>query len=120
MFTIANNSTLTGLNITGGEDGVSGTDATGFTISNNTISGVGQHGINLAGTTHGADIRYNAIRDNTGGDGLHISNFASGEIKNNSASGNADGFSSWHRWWGRHNGEHGQRKLVARLLVLHG
>ena len=92
VFTIANNSTLTGLNITGGQHGVSGINATSFTISNNTISGAGLNGIFLNGITHGADIRDNQFRDNTSGYGLSAINFASGEIRDNTASNNVGGF----------------------------
>ena len=125
VFTIANNSTLTGLNITGGDDGVFGNNATGFTISNNTISGVGQHGINLDGVTHGADIRNNTLRDNTAGNGLNITNgggtaeFASGSITGNTASGNLNGFAMDIAQRRRHHRQQRQRQHRQRLRHSH-
>lgn len=90
---IANNSTLTGLNITGGKHGVYGggndnnnfgddAGVSGFTISNNTVSNSGVNGINLDGEVNGGIIDNNIIHG-AAVNGVLINELASGTISGN-------------------------------------
>ena len=90
VFQIANDSTLTGLDITGGNDGVFGDSVTGFTLRDLNISGAAEDGVSLDRTNSG-DIR-NVVSNLNGGDGFFVDTFNGGTISGNTASGNVDGF----------------------------
>ncbi|MCA9240364.1 MAG: inverse autotransporter beta domain-containing protein, partial [Planctomycetales bacterium] len=89
---IANNSTLTGLNITGGNHGVfsGGLGVSGFTLSNNTVTAPAADGIHLEGTINGGTITGNTLTG-AAGTGLSVSALESGIISENTASGNLVG-----------------------------
>lgn len=100
VFTLANNSTVTGMDIGGGMNGIFGTSVTGFTISNNNISGAkvvglfSGSGVNLHGVNDG-DIVGNTASGNEA-NGIDIFTFTGGSISGNTASGNQlDGFNIW-------------------------
>jgi len=91
VFQIANDSTLIGLDIIGGNDGVFGDSVTGFTLRDLNISGATQHGMFLDGTNSG-DIR-NVVSNFNGLTGFLVDTFNGGTISGNTASGNSfDGF----------------------------
>jgi len=91
VFQIANDSTLTGLDIIGGNDGVFGDSVTGFTLRDLNINGATQHGMYFDGTNSG-DIR-NVVSNFNGGSGFSVSIFNGGTISGNTASGNGgEGF----------------------------
>jgi len=90
VFQIANDSTLTGLDITGGNNGVFSDSATGFTLRDLNISGAAQHGVFLDGTNSG-DIR-NVVSNLNGEAGFRVDTFNGGTISGNTASGNNFGF----------------------------
>jgi len=81
VFVLAENSTLSGVNIAAGEVGVYGEDVTGFTVVNNTINGmtdddipadapIAGHGIHLHGSVSGT-VTDNTLGNNQGS-GLHL------------------------------------------------
>jgi len=86
VFQIANDSTLTGLDITGGNNGVFGDSVTGFMLRDLNISGAAEDGVSLDGTNSG-DIR-NVVSNFNGGSGFAVFNFNSGTISGNTASKN--------------------------------
>ena len=86
MFQIANDSTLTGLDITDGLDGVFGDSVTGFTLRDLNISGAAQLGVFLDGTNSG-DI-LNVVSNLNGVDGCFVFTFSSGTFGSNTASDN--------------------------------
>jgi parallel beta-helix repeat protein len=90
VFQIANDSTLTGLDITGGNDGVFGDSVTGFTLRDLNISGAAEDGVFLDGTNSG-DIR-NVVSNLNGDDGFFVNNFNGGTFSSNTAIGNGFGF----------------------------
>jgi len=88
VFQIANDSTLTGLDITGGNDDVFGDSVTGFTLRDINISGATQHGVFLDGTNSG-DIR-NVVSNLNGLNGFLV-DFPGGNsavFSNNSSTNN--------------------------------
>ncbi|TWT38163.1 hypothetical protein KOR34_31310 [Posidoniimonas corsicana] len=116
VIQLADNSTVTGLTISGGANGIGGNNVTGFRITNNAISGAANAGVNLENLS-GGDIIDNTF---TGGgvtasglvantllgtsevsgnsfsgftnDGARVSVFNGGRFSGNTASGNgADG-----------------------------
>lgn len=94
VFTMADNSSLVGMNIIGGKNGVYGNDLSGITITCNTISSAFQDGVHLDGDTNG-NITENTFTDNgllTDNDGLEIENFTGGNITGNISSGNKYGY----------------------------
>ena len=89
VFQIANDSTLTGLDIAGGEDGVFGDSVTGFTLRDLNISGATGNGVFLDGTNSG-DI-LNVVANLNGFGGFDVDTFNGGTISGNTASGNSVG-----------------------------
>lgn len=94
VFTMADNSTLMGMNITGGENGVYGNNLTGFTLACNTISGADEDGANFGGSTNGTiiDNTFDGNGPGSGGDGLQIGSFVGGSITGNTFKNNGYGF----------------------------
>jgi len=91
VFQIANDSTLTGLDITGGNDGVFGDSVTGFTLRDLKISKAAQNGVFLEGTNSG-DIR-NVVSNLNGYNGFYVQTFNDGTFSDNTATENGnDGF----------------------------
>ncbi len=96
VFTMADNATIIGMNITGGQNGIYGNGISGFTIACNNISGALEDGAHLEGTISG-DITDNTFRLNglaTDNDGLEVENFVGGNITGNTFSNNTFGFYS--------------------------
>lgn len=91
VLEIASNATVTGLKISGGDNGISGNDVSGFTISNNVISSTGGDGIHLSGEISG-DILDNKLND-AAGSGIDVDALVGGTISGNSAEENAIGYS---------------------------
>ena len=89
VFQIANDSTLTGLDIIGGNDGVFGDSVTSFMLRDLNISGATQYGVFLDGTNSG-DIR-NVVSNFNGLQGFIVNSFTDGTISGNTASGNVFG-----------------------------
>ncbi|MCH9654565.1 MAG: right-handed parallel beta-helix repeat-containing protein [Planctomycetes bacterium] len=94
VFTMANNSTLMGMNITGGQNGVFGNNISGFTMACNTISGALEDGAHLDGDINGTiiDNTFDGNGTTTDNDGLQIENFVGGSITGNTFKNNAYGF----------------------------
>ena len=91
VFQIANDSALTGLDITGGNDGVFGDSVTGFTLRDLNISGATKHGVFLDGTNSG-DI-LNVVSNFNDFNGFFVDTFNGGTFSGNTASANSsDGF----------------------------
>ena len=91
VFQIANDSTLTGLDITGGNNGVFGDSVTGFTLRELNISGAAKNGVSLDGTNSG-DIR-NVVSNSNGEAGFRVNTFNGGTFSGNTASENGlEGF----------------------------
>jgi len=93
VFTLADNSTVTGMDILGGRNGIYGNDVNGFTISNNVTafatglgSGPDGSGVRLNGTVSG-DLINNLSTGNSLA-GFDIDEFTSGTILDNILSGN--------------------------------
>ncbi|QDT44106.1 hypothetical protein Pan241w_42120 [Gimesia alba] len=94
VFTMADNSSIVGLNVVGGRNGIYGNNLSGFTIACNTVAGAFQDGVHLEGDTNG-NITDNTFYDNglpTFNDGLEIENFTGGTISGNLAYDNEYGF----------------------------
>lgn len=94
VFTMADNSSMVGLNIVGGRNGIYGNNLSGFNIACNTISTAFRDGVHLEGNTNG-NITDNTFSDNglpTDNDGLEIENFTGGTISGNLATNNDYGF----------------------------
>lgn len=94
VFTMADNSSIVGMNITGGQNGIYGNGISGFTIACNTISGAFEDGTHLDGNING-DIIDNTFRTNgiiTDNDGLEVENFVGGNITGNTSELNPYGF----------------------------
>lgn len=94
VFTLANDATLIGMNITGGRNGVRGNNLTGFTIACNHISGAGEDGVRLDGDING-NITDNTVTTNGGiflNEGVVIENFTGGNITGNTFTNNRTGF----------------------------
>ena len=81
VVVLASNSTVKNLTITGGQNGVFGNNTSNIEISDNSIRGAANSGVQLSGTSSGT-IDSNRITQN-GIDGLTIDRFASGTISNN-------------------------------------
>lgn len=93
IFQLANNSTISGLNITGvgaagAQNGIFGNGVSGFSISNNMISGAGTNAIDLQGAINGS-VKDNMLTNSFAGDGLNVDNFVTGTIRGNTAENNA-------------------------------
>lgn len=96
VFTMVDNSSIIGMNITGGENGIYGNGISGFTIACNTISGAYDDGAHLDGTINGTIID-NTFTGNgltTDNDGLEVEDFVGGSISGNTFNNNAYGFYS--------------------------
>ncbi|MAX40678.1 right-handed parallel beta-helix repeat-containing protein [Gimesia sp.] len=94
VFTMADRSSIVGMNITGGQNGIYGNNLSGFTINRNTISGADEDGVHLEGDTNGS-ITDNTFTGNgklTFNDGLEIENLTGGTISRNTSSGNDYGY----------------------------
>lgn len=96
VFTLANHSSIVGMNITGGQNGIYGNGISGFTIACNTISNALEDGAHLDGTINGTiiDNIFSANGTTTDNDGLEIENFSDGSITGNTFSNNDYGFYS--------------------------
>ncbi|MBB74404.1 MAG: hypothetical protein CMJ75_07825 [Planctomycetaceae bacterium] len=90
VFEIADDTSLIGLDITGGHNGVSGEDVTGFTLSDLEARGAVKDGFHLKGDINGT-VRGNRAAEN-GDDGFQFDNFNGGTVSDNTASGNGYGF----------------------------
>ncbi|QDV52257.1 right-handed parallel beta-helix repeat-containing protein [Gimesia fumaroli] len=94
VFTMADNSSIVGMDIIGGKNGIYGNNLNGFTIACNTITSAFEDGVHLDGNTNG-NITGNTFVDNglpTDNDGLEIENFTGGSITGNIARGNKYGY----------------------------
>ncbi|WP_197996122.1 right-handed parallel beta-helix repeat-containing protein [Gimesia panareensis] len=94
VFTMANNSTMVGLNVIGGLNGIYGNNLSGFTITGNTIGGAFEDGVHLDGDTNGT-ITNNSFINNglvTHEDGLNIEHMTGGTVSGNTSRGNYYGF----------------------------
>ncbi|WP_339685633.1 right-handed parallel beta-helix repeat-containing protein [Gimesia maris] len=94
VFTMADRSSIVGMNITGGENGIYGNNLSGFTINRNTISGAEEDGVHLDGDINGT-ITDNLFTGNgvTGyNDGLEVQNFTGGTISGNVSRNNGYGY----------------------------
>jgi parallel beta-helix repeat protein len=96
IFTLDDGTSLLGLNITGGANGIGGDDVTGFSLCDNHVSsavgsnqgeGLG-NGLRLQGENSG-QIIYNVFMGNET-NGLQIREFTGGLISGNTASQNGD------------------------------
>lgn len=94
VFTLADNSSIVGMNIVGGKNGIYGNNLSGITIACNTISSAFEDGVHLDGNINGT-ITENTFTDNglpTANDGLEIENFTGGSISGNISRGNRYGY----------------------------
>ncbi|MFH1301196.1 MAG: right-handed parallel beta-helix repeat-containing protein [Planctomycetota bacterium] len=94
VFTLADNSSIVGMDIIGGKNGIYGNNLSGFTIACNTISSAFEDGVHLDGNING-NITENTFTDNglpTDNDGLEIENFTGGSISGNISRGNKYGY----------------------------
>ena len=87
VFTVSDGSTIQNMIITGGASGIAGSNATGFTLANNTISGSSSHGIEFTGSNSG-DIIGNTV-SSSGTNGIRVSTFTGGSIANNNVTGSS-------------------------------
>ncbi|QDT96463.1 right-handed parallel beta-helix repeat-containing protein [Gimesia aquarii] len=96
VFTMADNSSIVGMNITGGQNGIYGNNISGFTMACNTISGALEDGAHLDGTINGTiiDNTFSTNGTTTDNDGLEIENFVGGSITGNTFRNNDYGFYS--------------------------
>ncbi len=86
VVVIANNAAIIGTNLTGGSDTIQGNNVTSFLISNNTVSGAADNGVELNGNVSG-DIIGNTFTNNTD-EGVNIATFNGGTISENTSSRN--------------------------------
>ncbi|MCA9014982.1 MAG: right-handed parallel beta-helix repeat-containing protein [Planctomycetaceae bacterium] len=94
VFTLADNSSIVGMDIIGGKNGIYGNNLSGFTIACNTITSAFEDGVHLDGNING-NITENTFTDNglpTDNDGLEIENFNGGSISGNISRGNKYGY----------------------------
>ncbi|WP_417385826.1 right-handed parallel beta-helix repeat-containing protein [Gimesia sp.] len=94
VFTLANNATMVGLNVTGGLNGIYGNNLSGFTLTGNTVSNAFEDGVHLDGDTNGT-ITNNTFFGNgviTYEDGLNIEHLTGGTISGNTSRGNGYGY----------------------------
>lgn len=94
VFTIADNASIVGMDIIGGQNGIYGNNLSGITIACNTISSAFEDGVHLDGATNG-NITDNTFTGNglpTNNDGLEIENFTGGSITGNISRGNEYGY----------------------------
>jgi parallel beta-helix repeat protein len=94
VFTMADNSTMVGLTVTGGLNGIYGNNLSGFTITGNTIGGAFEDGVHLDGDTNGT-ITDNTFFNNglvTNEDGLDIEHMTGGTVSGNTSRGNSYGY----------------------------
>ena len=90
VFEIADDTSLIGLDISGGNNGVSGENVTGFTLSDLEARGAVKDGFHLIGDVNGT-VRGNRAAEN-GDDGFQFENFNGGTLSDNTASANGFGF----------------------------
>ncbi|MEE3372687.1 MAG: NosD domain-containing protein, partial [Planctomycetota bacterium] len=90
VFEIADDTSLIGLDISGGNNGVSGENVTGFTLSDLEARGAVKDGFHLIGDVNGT-VRGNRAAEN-GDDGFQFENFNGGTLSDNTASENGFGF----------------------------
>ncbi|MCR9232325.1 MAG: right-handed parallel beta-helix repeat-containing protein [bacterium] len=94
IFTMADNSTMVGLTLTGGRNGIYGNNLSGFTITGNSINGAFEDGVHLDGDTNGT-ITNNTFTANgvvTGNDGLEIEHMTGGLVSGNTSRANEYGY----------------------------
>ncbi|WP_339726859.1 right-handed parallel beta-helix repeat-containing protein [uncultured Gimesia sp.] len=94
VFTMADNSSIVGMEIIGGQNGIYGNNLSGITIACNTVSSAFEDGVHLDGATSGS-ITGNTFTGNglpTGNDGLEIENLTGGSITGNISRGNEYGY----------------------------
>ena len=87
VFQIADDSSLVGLDISGGNNGVSGDGVNGFTLRGLEVSGASNDGVHLTGTNSGT-ISGNTATENTR-DGFYVTDFSGGTMSGNTATSNS-------------------------------
>ncbi|QDV19637.1 hypothetical protein Pan153_43030 [Gimesia panareensis] len=94
VFTLADNASIVGLNVTGGLNGIYGNNLNGFTISGNTVSNAFEDGVHLDGDTNGTitNITFFGNGVITYEDGLNIEHLTGGTISGNTSRGNGYGY----------------------------
>jgi parallel beta-helix repeat protein len=94
VFTLADNATIVGMNITGGKNGIYGNGISGFAINCNTISGALEDGVHLDGNINGAvtDNTFSGNGVGNNNDGLQIQNFVGGSVTGNISRNNDYGY----------------------------
>ena len=88
VFQIATNSSLTGLDISGGKNGVYGYSVTGITLRDLHVSDADMDGFHLAGDISGT-LTGNTAHNN-GYQGFYVQTFAGGTLTGNTANNNSD------------------------------
>lgn len=71
VLSLANGNTISGITVTGGSVGISGTGINGATLTDVTVTGTGSHGVAFTGTSTGV-AGTNLTSGGNAGDGLHI------------------------------------------------